>query len=546
TYEGTSTKLSIDRMYLKQVYSPFTKIGETTNNYWVDEDAGYTNQDYYYTVGAVDTGGNLAIDNTEVATKYMITLEDRWNLISLPAEPLDNNFMEVFKSIIDEDNPTNSKLLKAEHYSAKNNKWKSYYYDRPSHFNSLKKVDHKMGLWCYVDGNSELIVTGKIKQSTDIELFNDGNWNMVGFPSFDSETVGQIKSRVGGGSVIAVIEGEDLTQPYNIRVLDDSEVMSHENGYLMKITSPATWDLSNTMPTLQAMPSDISISSETPSEGESITLTAPIFNTGDTAMNDIHVRAYVTSEKEYIENVTILNIPPHSRENITIVWDDIPAGEHTIHVEVDDDNDPSNGYLSGSKKTIKVNHAPKPKLNIYRNLNITLKITGRKDNKVTCVIYDNDLKIKSLNVTRTPGQPNKVTESLKVYEDHNYTMELIYNATHKGANPTWVTFESTTDSFEIKETFKTKDGFDQKISCDVDDDLDSVLSEDWLYHFSAEGSYDPDGEIVSYEWDFGDGESEYGKIVQHEYTCSGIYIVNLMLIDDQQAIAFKNILLFVP
>lgn len=390
-----------------------------------------------------------------------------------------------------------------------------------------------MGIWCFVNDNSELIVTGKIKQSTDIDLFNDGNWNMVGFPSFDSETVGQIKSRVGDGSVIAIIEGEDLTQPYNIRVLDDNEIMSHENGYLMKITQPGTWDLSNTMPTLQAMTSDISISSENPSEGESITLTTPIFNNGDSTISDIHVRTYITSEMEYIENVTISNIPPHSRENITIVWDDIPAGEHTIHVEVDDDDNPSNGYLSGSKKMIKVNHVPRPKLNIYRNVNITMKIAGRKDNKVTCMVYDNSLKILNINVTRTSGQPNEVTGSLKVYEDHNYTIELVYYATHMGANPTWLTFESRTDSFEIKETFKTKDGFDQSISYDVDDDLDLVLSEDRLYHFSAEGSYDPDGEIVSYDWDFGDGNNDSGILVSHEYRSEGEYIVSLTATDDK-------------
>lgn len=36
-------------------------------------------------------------------------------------------------------------------------------------------------------------------------------------------------------------------------------------------------------------------------------------------------------------------------------------------------------------------------------------------------------------------------------------------------------------------------------------------------HFSAEGSYDPDGEIASYTWIFGDGNTAYGKEVEHKF-----------------------------
>jgi len=36
--------------------------------------------------------------------------------------------------------------------------------------------------------------------------------------------------------------------------------------------------------------------------------------------------------------------------------------------------------------------------------------------------------------------------------------------------------------------------------------------------FDASDSYDPDGEIVDYLWDFGDGTSDEGVVVSHEYT----------------------------
>jgi len=39
--------------------------------------------------------------------------------------------------------------------------------------------------------------------------------------------------------------------------------------------------------------------------------------------------------------------------------------------------------------------------------------------------------------------------------------------------------------------------------------------------FDAAGSYDPDGEIVEYIWDFGDGSVDAGQLVSHEYTTAG-------------------------
>ncbi len=36
--------------------------------------------------------------------------------------------------------------------------------------------------------------------------------------------------------------------------------------------------------------------------------------------------------------------------------------------------------------------------------------------------------------------------------------------------------------------------------------------------FNASASYDPDGTIVEYRWDFGDGTTGVGEVVQHVYT----------------------------
>lgn len=54
--------------------------------------------------------------------------------------------------------------------------------------------------------------------------------------------------------------------------------------------------------------------------------------------------------------------------------------------------------------------------------------------------------------------------------------------------------------------------------------------------FDASASYDPDGTIVSYTWDFGDGTpivTETDPITTHTYTASGTYIVTLTVTDNE-------------
>ena len=50
--------------------------------------------------------------------------------------------------------------------------------------------------------------------------------------------------------------------------------------------------------------------------------------------------------------------------------------------------------------------------------------------------------------------------------------------------------------------------------------------------FSAKGSHDPDGEIVGYRWDFGDGAAATGKTVTHRFERPGTYTIKLTVTDD--------------
>ncbi len=54
--------------------------------------------------------------------------------------------------------------------------------------------------------------------------------------------------------------------------------------------------------------------------------------------------------------------------------------------------------------------------------------------------------------------------------------------------------------------------------------------------FDASRSYDYDGTIISYEWDFGDGDSGTGLLVDHTYDGDGLYDVTLEVTDDDDKI----------
>lgn len=51
--------------------------------------------------------------------------------------------------------------------------------------------------------------------------------------------------------------------------------------------------------------------------------------------------------------------------------------------------------------------------------------------------------------------------------------------------------------------------------------------------FDASASFDPDGVIVSYRWNYGDGDTEDGKVQQHDFADAGTYVVTLTVTDNQ-------------
>jgi PKD repeat protein len=95
------------------------------------------------------------------------------------------------------------------------------------------------------------------------------------------------------------------------------------------------------------------------------------------------------------------------------------------------------------------------------------------------------------------------------------TSDLLYMRELSGSNSTWL----------VKNLSKDSSGW--KL------DLQLWSWSDLTVTFDASGSYDPDGSIVSYFWDFGDNTTGTGKIISHKYEKRGFYQANLTVVDNE-------------
>jgi PKD repeat protein len=73
----------------------------------------------------------------------------------------------------------------------------------------------------------------------------------------------------------------------------------------------------------------------------------------------------------------------------------------------------------------------------------------------------------------------------------------------------------------------------------------SVSTTNWTMLMGG-ASYDPDGTIILYVWDLGDGAAPFSTTsyyVSHRFSESGIYNVTLTVVDDQGAMTMDTITL---
>jgi len=109
-------------------------------------------------------------------------------------------------------------------------------------------------------------------------------------------------------------------------------------------------------------------------------------------------------------------------------------------------------------------------------------------------------------VTHSYGDHGNYTVTLLVTDDDGLTDIVLVNITVINQSPIALFTESAT----------------------------TLFTEEIIF-LNASQSYDPDGTISSYFWDFGDGNNNTGIFVNHTYLDDGIYMVSLTVTDDDGA-----------
>lgn len=196
-------------------------------------------------------------------------------------------------------------------------------------------------------------------------------------------------------------------------------------------------------------------------------------------------------------------------------------GRYPVQLRVTDDSGAELNY-GEDDVVINVNHPPKAELDIQRMKNGSEMVfdagnASDPDGRIIKYVWDfgdgetsNDRTVRHLY--RNPGV---YPVSLTVIDDSN----------------------TATNTDRTSATVK----INHLPIADAGPDL--VGAPGQTLHFDGSGSVDPDGEIVSYHWRFGDGVETSGKTVNHSYTHPGTYAVLLTVQDDsgeENAVGFDE------
>lgn len=121
------------------------------------------------------------------------------------------------------------------------------------------------------------------------------------------------------------------------------------------------------------------------------------------------------------------------------------------------------------------------------------------------------------------------TNATEVTVDHAYVNNGTYTVTltvtdNDGANDTGTAIKTILNRLPVA----------------VFTESNTTVYTEEIIHFNASDSYDLDGSIINYFWDFGDGNNSTGITTEHAYIENGTYIVKLVVTDDDGATAFTN------
>lgn len=140
------------------------------------------------------------------------------------------------------------------------------------------------------------------------------------------------------------------------------------------------------------------------------------------------------------------------------------------------------------------------------------------DGYIAAYLWDlgDGLVYSTANATHVWDNPGAHRATLRIWDDDGATNETVFNVTVLNRSP---------------------------VAFMVASPLQTTLAKP--VRFNGTGSYDPDGEIVNWTWNFGDGKRAYGPQVSHTYTVYGTYLATLTVRDDTGGINTTSALITV-
>jgi parallel beta-helix repeat protein len=207
-------------------YQLVASLPNGTSSY-IDAGKGHGDGDnHFYIVCAVDSWNKTACSENQ-AGKFVRPLSEGLNLVSIPLIQSDERMQSVLKTVPFDRTWT---------YDSTDQDWKSYVKSKP-YFGEFRYVDHTVGFWINVTGDSNLTVAGVVPETTQISL--KSGWNLVSFPSFQQGyQVADLKADVSADRVERFYP---FWPPYYLRALEDFETLMPGYGYWVHIPQDTIW-----------------------------------------------------------------------------------------------------------------------------------------------------------------------------------------------------------------------------------------------------------------------------------------------------------------
>lgn len=258
-----------------------------------------------------------------------------------------------------------------------------------------------------------------------------------------------------------------------------------------------------------------------------INLELYLTNIGYADGHNIPIKIEASNQILFEENIERIN--QGEIIHISIPWKPTKSGAYNLKVVIDADYrlnewNEDNNIINESIK-INKNKAPIANLNINASRVKTLQEIKFDASKS----YDPDGNIEYYYFDFGNGNNSNWIESSSI--SYFYINDGIYNSKLKviddvGAESDWVITQIFIDNRE-------------PIAKIVINKTTIIINN--TIEFKGSNSIDLDGKIISYNWDFGDGSNSTDINPNHNYKRHGNFIVELIVIDDDEAINYTQI-----